>query len=329
MRIAATPRTPRPVDTTTVQPVGALTRTPRPSATPPPTPAEAEQQIISSLFTLSENRVRPRTPAVLAPSLPQQPTQHLASRAPTATAAPQAAVQLEGVDEVARLVNGLRPADSRLNAARGLLRLWGHAFQPSKEANNNAAVSDFYKVALDHGMRCSELWVNFDALQQINLPGILEVFSPRGPESRYVVLAAVHEDGTGTILWGTRASARVKLASLDECWRRRVFVFWEEREPLGEIAREGDTGAHVQWLQRSLATLSFFEDEVTGVYGPSTRRAVVAFQEAHRLLADGVAGPRTRMVLYSQLGQYPTPNLAPSGETPREYHSRRAKETAG
>lgn len=52
--------------------------------------------------------------------------------------------------------------------------------------------------------------------------------------------------------------------------------------------RQGDRGAAVAGLQRRLTGVS-----ADGVFGPATRRAVVAYQSARGLAADGVVGPRT------------------------------------
>src|SRR6476469_5913900 len=49
----------------------------------------------------------------------------------------------------------------------------------------------------------------------------------------------------------------------------------------------GSSGTAVKQLQRKLGV------QVTGYYGPQTKRAVKHFQRAHRLAADGVAGPAT------------------------------------
>lgn len=52
--------------------------------------------------------------------------------------------------------------------------------------------------------------------------------------------------------------------------------------------RQGSRGAAVADLQRRLGGLT-----ADGVFGPMTRRAVVAFQASRGLAADGVVGPRT------------------------------------
>ena len=55
----------------------------------------------------------------------------------------------------------------------------------------------------------------------------------------------------------------------------------------------------VHRLQARLKELGYYTDEVDGVTGPATRAAVRRFQAANGLGADGIAGPNTNAVLYS------------------------------
>lgn len=57
--------------------------------------------------------------------------------------------------------------------------------------------------------------------------------------------------------------------------------------------RRGDSGSAVTWLQESLATLGYYEGEITGSYGSLTKEAVRLFQRGNNLSSDGVAGRNT------------------------------------
>lgn len=56
-------------------------------------------------------------------------------------------------------------------------------------------------------------------------------------------------------------------------------------------------GEAVSNLQQQLATLGYFKDEVTGFFGSATEAAVIAFQQANGLTADGVVGSATQAAL--------------------------------
>jgi peptidoglycan hydrolase-like protein with peptidoglycan-binding domain len=60
------------------------------------------------------------------------------------------------------------------------------------------------------------------------------------------------------------------------------------------VLKEGSNGEGVQTLQLKLKALGYFTGTGTGYYGPVTRNAVIAFQKANGLSADGIAGPATR-----------------------------------
>ncbi len=65
------------------------------------------------------------------------------------------------------------------------------------------------------------------------------------------------------------------------------------------ILKVGSSGEAVQTLQLQLKKLGFFSGTGTGYYGSVTREAVIAFQRANGLSADGIAGPATRKKAFS------------------------------
>lgn len=61
------------------------------------------------------------------------------------------------------------------------------------------------------------------------------------------------------------------------------------------ILVKGDTGASVKEMQKKLIKLGFScgVKGADGSFGPSTEKAVIAFQKANKLIADGKYGPKT------------------------------------
>jgi peptidoglycan hydrolase-like protein with peptidoglycan-binding domain len=53
------------------------------------------------------------------------------------------------------------------------------------------------------------------------------------------------------------------------------------------LLERGSHGSMIAEVQRALGI------PADGVYGPATRRAVIAFQRAHGLIVDGIVGPQT------------------------------------
>ena len=66
--------------------------------------------------------------------------------------------------------------------------------------------------------------------------------------------------------------------------------------------KPGDTGAQVKKLQRALATLGYAPGVIDGRYGPATEKALMRFQKAKKLTADGVLGPKTLAALRKAAG---------------------------
>lgn len=63
----------------------------------------------------------------------------------------------------------------------------------------------------------------------------------------------------------------------------------------------GSRGKDVWQLQNALKKTGFFHQQATGFFGPVTKRAVIEFQKAKGLAADGVVGASTKKAIASYL----------------------------
>ena len=66
-----------------------------------------------------------------------------------------------------------------------------------------------------------------------------------------------------------------------------------------ETLRRGDSGSAVKNLQSRLKELGYLSGSADGIYGVQTFKAVVAFQKANSLSADGIAGKATQSAMNS------------------------------
>ena len=63
------------------------------------------------------------------------------------------------------------------------------------------------------------------------------------------------------------------------------------------LLQNGSSGSEVTVLQTQLKAVGYDPGNTDGIFGPKTKAAVVTFQSAMHLQADGIAGPLTRQAL--------------------------------
>lgn len=78
-----------------------------------------------------------------------------------------------------------------------------------------------------------------------------------------------------------------------------------------ETLRLGDRSDEVKTMQKALKKLLYYPSSVDGIFGMSTEISVKAFQSAHKLPVDGLAGNKTLTLLYSKKAK-PAPSSTPT-----------------
>ena len=68
------------------------------------------------------------------------------------------------------------------------------------------------------------------------------------------------------------------------------------------VLRRTSRNGHVTRLQKALAALGYFKESATGYFGSATEEAVIAYQKARGLTADGIAGRATLTAINEDLG---------------------------
>ncbi|WP_442854688.1 peptidoglycan-binding protein [Fischerella sp. PCC 9605] len=67
------------------------------------------------------------------------------------------------------------------------------------------------------------------------------------------------------------------------------------------ILKLGSTGDDVKILQTQLKELGYYDSVIDGQYGPTTRNAVLKFQQDQGLVANGIAGTQTQNLVQAEV----------------------------
>ncbi|MCU0526688.1 MAG: peptidoglycan-binding protein [Elainella sp. Prado103] len=106
---------------------------------------------------------------------------------------------------------------------------------------------------------------------------------------------------------GTQPNAAIPATTTED------GVYSPNPTPNDGFLQFGDVGTDVTQLQTQLQALGYYNGAISGSFEDQTQAALIAFQQAHGLSADGVAGPQVNSTLSSiatSLGAPATPQAA-------------------
>ncbi len=211
--------------------------------------------------------------------------------------------------DVAAFWNGLGATDNRvaaLTATDDLLAVWGQ--NPLTEEERRATSIDLWAVAGKRGLQYLPISGTMERLRLMNLPAILEIAVPPTQRRRFAVLTSL--DGERVSLRYGGAAVTVGVDDMAHLWVGEAHVFWRDFLNLSPYIAPGSVGEDVTKLQQMLARLGEYQGSFSSGYDRTTSEAIARFQRSRRLVADGVVGPLTKILLYEATGAFDHPRLS-------------------
>ncbi|HEV7730870.1 MAG TPA: AAA family ATPase [Candidatus Binatia bacterium] len=279
--------------------VGATTLVPRLQQTSVASaPAEPEPALLASAPAPSDlvTPVPDDTPPV-AETPPSEPVAALET-APPPPPDPTPAFEAQ--------LAALAPDASARTAVAAILDAW----QLQALAGDEASTPEgFDAIAEKRGLEHLALAGNAAMLRLVDVPAVLELQLPGVTGPRYAALVGMR-DGAPVLVTADGVPTVVSPAIFERAWYGQAHIFFRDFENLGPNTIDGSSrGARVQRLQGLLQRTGTYGGPESGVFDPATEAAVMAFQRSRFVVADGLVGRLTRVVLYAAAGGYPRPTL--------------------
>lgn len=154
------------------------------------------------------------------------------------------------------------------------------------------------------GLECERDNGRWSDLRMFDRPAALRLTPPSPGKPGYLPILAL--DDELAIIGGADGPRRATVADLDERWSGDYLLLWRPPRPGVRYISRKDEGEDVRWLRERLAALpdSELTDSESPVYDTPLVRAVQGFQRGHGLSPDGIAGPRTLILLNTLVNEH-------------------------
>ncbi len=182
-----------------------------------------------------------------------------------------------------------------------LLRLWRIETAPGVRHLDCAAVPAF-------ALACERGEGRWSDLRHFDRPAALKL-ALADRKSGFVVVGGLDDEHVS--LYRDGLAMRAPIAVLDERWSGDYLLLWRTPPFGGRIIARTDPGDAIVWLRERLALLPDSELTVDPArYDADVVAAVRSFQREQGLNSDGVAGPRTLIMLSNVLADLDVPRLS-------------------
>ena len=216
-----------------------------------------------------------------------------------------------------RLLSKLDPLTSRKNSVARLLAIW-HQPRPNAELiPDTLEDSNFFEIiARQYGLRSYEVKDNWPLISRLDLPGVVAFRKDHTRKPVYLLL--VGRNGQRLYFEDGKSGERVA-ADLDVVQSYvgdPVYIFWKNTFGYDMTISSGSEARARLVVKNMLRQIGYHGLEQSPAFDSPTLSAIKDFQARHKLLADGLVGPLTKIMLLRESGSVDMPTLAENERPP-------------
>jgi len=171
----------------------------------------------------------------------------------------------------------------------------------------------YFRLAVkQHGLKIRRIENGLSLVERLNLPAILECFSPGTPLPKYVALTRMTRDAV--ILSIGENQYQMAPDELVKSWSGAAYLPWNDFLQIsGTLPRDASPDTIIA-LKMLLRSLGFSRIDISPIYDEPTRDAVEKIQEKYGIRVDGIVGPITKIALYNERKIFTMPHIAVVGQ---------------
>jgi general secretion pathway protein A len=212
---------------------------------------------------------------------------------------------------LADVLKEMDPKSSRTMALKAALQLWYEHPEVSPWLEGLEDDQAFFRLgAKQNGLQIQRIEGDVSLIRKLKYPAILEFRIPGGERRRYLALTRINEEGVALSRESKEGTIEADLDEIRPYWSRVAYVVWRDFLNYPGSISPNAPGDSVVALKMLLHDLGYHDIEMNPSYDNRTVETVKKIQEGHGLDADGIVGPLTKMVLYSEESSLNTPHIA-------------------
>lgn len=205
----------------------------------------------------------------------------------------------------------LESQDSRVLALNRVLQCW-HAdggFDPDPLAGIDNDQTYFRLGARYNGLSLLSVENDFNLIVTLNLPAILQFYSPGTTSMVYMALTQGTQDRFILVAGAEGEVMETVPEEMALYWTGMAYVPWKDHLPATTVISHYSSDDAIIALKLLLQDIGFEMAAIDADYDASVEDAVKTVQRNNRIETDGIVGPLTKIVLFNEKKVLRIPHL--------------------
>jgi general secretion pathway protein A len=188
--------------------------------------------------------------------------------------------------------------------------MWGIKSEIMPYTNNIAESQVFFSIAAkQNGFLVQRIESDFELVEKLNLPAVLEFNSTEMPSAIYLAVCRIQD---GLVLLKTRSDEEgitVETKQLQELYSGTAYIPWKNFYDYRGMLPINSSKETIVTLKMHIRDIGYDDIEINPEYDEKTKETIKNIQEKHGLPKDGLIGPLTKIILYNEVKRLNIPHI--------------------